>query len=128
MTLLIALAGILTAAAMVGIGGPLVRKGFTQIGSIDLKDLLHHPIQYIRRFLHVPSLVAGFLLQGFSWIPYVVALSAAKVSIVVPMTGLQYLFLVTFAHLLLREKLTVGEALSLLLIVSGVISLSFALA
>ncbi len=116
--------GVLASAAMVGVGGPLARKGFLKIGGLEVRELLRRPMEVLPALLKCPELVAGFLLQALSSIPYLVAITAGKVSVVVPMVGVQYIFLVVVAYLLLREKPSKWEGIAILLIAVGVTLLS----
>ena len=96
-------------------GDSLLSRGMKEVGSISLHNLpsvLHATLN--------PWVVAGIvLLLGF-FASYMMALSWADLTYVLPATSLGYVLLAVIAKLMLHEQVTPTRWLGILLISAGV--------
>jgi drug/metabolite transporter (DMT)-like permease len=106
------LAGVTVFAA---VGDSLLRQGMTEIGGISL----HHPSQLILAVFN-PWVVLGILCLLVFFASYMIALSWADLTYVLPASSLGYVLLALIAKFMLHEQVTTTRWLGILLISAGV--------
>ena len=97
------------------VGDALLSHGMKQFGSLSLERLPELILATLN-----PSIVLGILfLLGF-FAAYLVALSWADLTYVLPATSLGYVLLALIARFVLHEQVTMSRWLGILLISAGV--------
>lgn len=115
-TLAVLFAGLLLGS----IGHALLSSGMRIVGSprsAGAGELL----AFAGRTLREPRVLAGFTLQVAFFASYVFALARADLSVVLPITALDYLVPALLALLVLRERFTWERWLGIALITAGVV-------
>jgi drug/metabolite transporter (DMT)-like permease len=111
---------LVTVAVMLGgTGHVMLSKGMRPVG-----DLTEAPPGrlggMVGRALSSPWLVAGVALQALFFFMYVTLLSRAEVSLLLPLTALDYIVVALLAHWVLGEVVTPARWAGIGLIVIGV--------
>lgn len=110
---------VLIAALIGGTGHVMLSKGMKTVG-----DLTEAPSGrlggMVARAVSNPWLLLGVLLQAAFFFTYLTLLSRADVSLVLPMTALDYIVVALLAAPLLGEPVTAARWGGILLIVGGV--------
>ena len=110
---------VLVAAMLGGVGHVMLAKGMKTVG-----DLTEAPPGrlggMVGRVALNPWVVAGVVLQAVFFFMYLTLLSRAEVSWLLPITALDYLFVVLLAQYLLAEAVTPVRWAGVGLIVVGV--------
>ena len=114
---------VLIATTIGGTGHVLLAKGMRAGG-----DLTEAPADriggMITRALVNPWLLLGVALQATFFVIYLAALSRADVSVVLPMTALDYIIVALLASALLGEPVTVMRWAGIALILVGIFLVS----
>jgi drug/metabolite transporter (DMT)-like permease len=97
------------------IGDSLLSRGMKQIGSVSLRHLSSVIFAVLNPWVALGIL---FLLAFFA--SYMMALSWADLTYVLPATSLGYVFLALIARFLLHEQISTSRWLGILLISAGV--------
>jgi uncharacterized membrane protein len=74
-----------------------------------------------RRFSLSPRVIAAVGLYLLSSVFFFVALLGAQLSLVVPLTTTEYIWVVLLARVYLREEIGLGKAVGIAVIVAGVL-------
>lgn len=110
---------VLIAAALGGTGHVFLAKGMRPVG-----DLTEAPSArvggMVARAVSNPWLIFGVVLQASFFFIYLVLLSRADVSLVLPLTAIDYLVVAILAQYMLGETVTVARWAGMGLIVAGV--------
>jgi drug/metabolite transporter (DMT)-like permease len=110
---------VLIACVLGGAGHVMLAKGMKSIG-----DLTEAPSSrvggMVGRTLTNPWVIWGVVLQAAFFALYLVLISRADVSMVLPLTAIDYIVVVFLAQVLLSEVVTPGRWVGVLLIVVGV--------
>ena len=114
------LALVLIACLLGGAGHVMLAKGMKTIG--DMTEASSHRIGgMITQALTNPWVLFGVLLQAAFFAMYLMLLSRAEVSQLLPMTAADYIVVVFLAHLVLAEAVTPARWLGVALITAGVL-------
>jgi uncharacterized membrane protein len=110
---------VLIASIVGGTGHVMLSKGMKTIGDIT-EASSHRLAGMVGRTLTNPWVLFGVALQASFFGMYLMLLSRAEVSQVLPMTAMDYIVVVFLAHLLLAEAVTPARWLGVGLITMGV--------
>jgi drug/metabolite transporter (DMT)-like permease len=114
---------ILIAAIIGGTGHVMLSKGMRTVG--DLTEASADRVGgMVGRALSNPWLLFGVLLQATFFFMYLTLLSRANVSLVLPMTAVDYIVVALLAQYLLAEVVTPIRWAGIALIVGGVFLVS----
>lgn len=114
---------VLIAAMIGGTGHVLLAKGMKTVG--DLTEAPSHRLgAMVWRAVSNPWLLLGVALQATFFFTYVTVLSRASVSLVLPMTAIDYIVVALLAQYLLGEAVTPARWAGIGLIVVGVFLVS----
>ncbi|MEK8131065.1 EamA family transporter [Paenibacillus filicis] len=97
-----------------------MKFGTNRIGDFETFSLLEKLCKYFTNFY----VIIGFLFYGVSAVIWVVAISKIPLSIAYPMVGFSYVIVVALSVLFLNEQISLIKIIGLLLIISGVITIS----
>ena len=110
---------VLIAAVLGGAGHVLLAKGMRPVG--DLTEAPSHRLGgMVARALSNPWLILGVALQASFFVIYLLLLSRADVSLVLPLTAVDYIVVAVLAQYLLGESVTMIRWAGMGLIVAGV--------
>ena len=110
---------VLIAAVLGGAGHVLLAKGMRPVG--DLTEAPSHRVGgMVARALSNPWLILGVALQASFFVIYLLLLSRADVSLVLPLTAVDYIVVAVLAQYLLGESVTMIRWAGMGLIVAGV--------
>jgi len=114
---------VIIAATIGGTGHVLLAKSMRPVG--DLTEATSDRLAgMIARALSNPWLLLGVALQAGFFVMYLTLLSRADVSLVLPMTAMDYIAVALLASLLLGEPVTAARWAGIALIVGGVFLVS----
>jgi drug/metabolite transporter (DMT)-like permease len=111
------------ACAAAAIGQILVRQGMLRVGPLDEWG----PAAlagYVVRTVTNPYVVGGTALNAIFYFLFVASLSWAGVTLVLPLTALEYLFAAILGVLWLKELVTPARWVGIALVVAGVAVIS----
>jgi len=114
---------VLIAAVLGGAGHVLLAKGMRPGGDM-IEAPAHRLGSMVKRAATNPWLLFGVLLQATFFFMYLVLLSRADVSKILPMTALDYIVVALLAQLMLAEVVTGARWAGIGLIVIGVFLVS----
>jgi len=110
---------VLIAAALGGSGHVLLAKGMRPVG--DLTEAPSHRLgAMVARAVSNPWLLCGVVLQASFFFIYLTLLSRADVSLVLPLTAIDYIVVAILAQYVLGEIVTPIRWAGMGLIVAGV--------
>ena len=110
---------VLIAAALGGTGHVFLAKGMRPVG--DLTEAPSHRVGgMVARALSNPWLILGVVLQASFFVIYLLLLSRADVSLVLPLTAIDYIVVAVLAQYMLGEAVTPVRWAGMGLIVAGV--------
>ena len=110
---------VLIAAALGGAGHVLLAKGMRPVG--DLTEAPSHRLGgMVVRAVSNPWLIIGVVLQASFFVIYLLLLSRADVSLVLPLTAIDYIVVAVLAQYMLGETVTLTRWAGMGLIVAGV--------
>lgn len=114
------LALVLIASLLGGAGHVMLAKGMKTIG--DMTEVSSHRLgAMVTRTVTNPWVLFGVFLQASFFAMYLMLLSRAEVSQVLPMTAADYIVVVFLAHLVLAEAVTPARWLGVGFITLGVL-------
>ena len=108
------------ATGSAALGQILVRRGMLQVGSLEN----YAPGPLIAYFWHAlcnPYVIGGTVLNAIFYFLFLAALSWTDVTIVLPMTAIEYGFAAILAVLILKESVPPVRWAGIVLVVLGVI-------
>jgi drug/metabolite transporter (DMT)-like permease len=108
------------AAGSAAYGQILVRRGMLQVGSLES----YAPWPLITYFWHAlcnPYVIGGTILNAIFYFLFLAALSWAEVTIVLPMTAIEYGFAALLAVLVLKESVPPVRWIGIAFVIVGVI-------
>jgi drug/metabolite transporter (DMT)-like permease len=108
------------AAGSAAYGQILVRRGMLQVGSLEN----YSPLQLVLYFWHAlcnPNVIGGTILNAIFYFLFLAALSWTDVTVVLPMTAIEYAFAAVLAVLLLKEQVPSTRWAGIMLVIIGVI-------
>ena len=108
------------AAGSAAFGQILVRRGMLQVGSLEN----YAPWPLITYFWHAlcnPSVIGGTILNAIFYFLFLAALSWTGVTVVLPMTAIEYIFAALMAVTILKEIVPPVRWAGIVLVVIGVI-------
>jgi drug/metabolite transporter (DMT)-like permease len=110
---------VLIAAVLGGAGHVLLAKGMRPVG-----DLTEAPSDrlggMVVRAVSNPWLIIGVALQAAFFVIYLLLLSRADVSLVLPLTAVDYIVVAVLAQYMLGETVTITRWAGMGLVVAGV--------
>ena len=110
---------VLIAAALGGTGHVFLAKGMRPVG--DLTEAPSHRLGgMVMRAISNPWLIFGVVLQASFFFVYLMLLSRADVSLVLPLTAIDYIVVAVLAQWMLGEMITPIRWAGMGLIVAGV--------
>ena len=110
---------VLIAAVLGGTGHVFLAKGMRPVG--DLTEAPSHRLGgMVARALSNPWLIFGVVLQASFFVIYLLLLSRDDVSLVLPLTAIDYIVVAVFAQYMLGETVTPARWAGMGLIVAGV--------
>jgi uncharacterized membrane protein len=110
---------VLIAAALGGTGHVFLAKGMRPVG--DLTEAPSHRVGgMVARAVANPWLLVGVVLQASFFFIYLMLLSRADVSLVLPLTAIDYIVVAVLAQYMLGETVTLARWAGMGLIVAGV--------
>jgi drug/metabolite transporter (DMT)-like permease len=108
------------AAASAALGQIMVRRGMQQIGSLEN----YAPMALMVYFWHALCngyVIVGTVLNAVFYFLFLAALSWTGVTVVLPMTAIEYIFAALLAVMMLKEQVPVIRWAGIALVVIGVI-------
>jgi len=106
------------------LGELLIARGLRRVGefsSVKLRDL----ISYGKGLLSSITFLGGFIFMAVSFFAFMIALSWADLSLVVPATSISYVVTTLGAKFYLREKISSLRWAGTLFVCLGVLLISF---
>ncbi len=113
------------AAAAAAIGQIFVRQGMQQVGALESYAPLAL-IGYFGQALLNPYVVVGTVLNGVFYFLFLAALSWADVTVVLPMTALEFGMAAILAVVLLNEVVPIMRWAGIALVIVGVFLIAVA--
>ena len=114
------LVGMIIATGAAAYGQILVRQGMLQVGSLEN----YAPLALIAYFWHAlcnPYVIGGTILNAVFYFLFIEALSRTGVTVVLPMTAIEYGFAAFLAVTLLKESVPPMRWAGIALVVIGVV-------
>ncbi len=108
------------AAASAAVGQILVRRGMQQVGSLETWSPLPVAI-YFWHALCNPYVILGTVLNAVFYFLFLAALSWSDVTVVLPMSAIEYAFAAFLAILILKEMVPPVRWAGIALVIAGVI-------
>jgi len=108
------------ASAAAAFGQVLVRKGMIQVGSLEKYDPMSL-ISYFWGALCNPYVIGGTILNAAFYFLFLAALSWTGVTVVLPMTAIEYGFAAILAITYLKESVPPARWAGIAMVVIGVI-------
>ena len=108
------------AAASAAFGQILVRRGMLQVGSLEN----YAPLALIAYFWHAlcnPYVIGGTILNAIFYFLFLAALSWTGVTVVLPMTAIEYGFAALLAVTMLKEVVPPVRWVGIVFVIVGVI-------
>ena len=108
------------ATAAAAYGQILVRQGMLQVGSLEN----YAPLPLITYFWHAlcnPYVIGGTILNALFYFLFIAALSWTGVTVVLPMTAIEYVFAAFLALTILKESVPPMRWAGIALVIIGVI-------
>ncbi|MBS0184485.1 MAG: EamA family transporter [Nitrospira sp.] len=113
------------AAAAAAVGQIFVRQGMQQVGALEQYAPLAL-LGYFGRALLNPYVVIGTVLNGVFYFLFLAALSWTDVTVVLPMTALEFGMAAILAVLLLNEVIPTMRWAGIALVIAGVFLIALA--
>ncbi|MFX0096142.1 MAG: EamA family transporter [Candidatus Hodarchaeota archaeon] len=115
----------LLAAALFGIAAPLFKQSTMKIGEINLSTIKEKPRETISKIVKNKYFLIALILQLIGGLIFWTALSLTEVTLVVPIMSSTYVFTALYSRLVLKENITGKEAIGILIVLMGVVILTF---
>ncbi|MFA6143147.1 MAG: EamA family transporter [Candidatus Omnitrophota bacterium] len=101
------------------VGQILYKKGVTRIGTPKLRDF-NSCISFAKKVFTSPMIMTGLVSITTGLIIWIVALAQAELSLVFPITSMQYIVTMVAAHYLLNEKINKLKLIGTVLVMIGI--------
>lgn len=101
------------------VGQILYKKGATQIGTPKLRDF-SSCVSFTKKTLTNPSIMTGLVFITAGLLIWLAALAQAELSLVFPITSIQYIVTMVAAHYLLGEKINKLKLIGTVLVMIGI--------
>ncbi|MFX0089015.1 MAG: EamA family transporter [Promethearchaeota archaeon] len=118
----------LLAAALFGIAAPLFKQSTMKLGEITLSAVKEKPRETISRIIKNKFFLVALVLQLVGGLIFWTALSLTEVTLVVPIMSSTYVFTALYSKFVLNETITGKEAIGILIVLVGVVILTFPVA
>ena len=108
------------AAASAAVGQILIRRGMQQVGGLEN----YAPLALVSYFWHAlcnPYVLLGTVLNAVFYFLFLAALSWTDVTVVLPMTAIEYAMAAALAVMILKEKVPAMRWTGIALVIIGVI-------
>lgn len=96
----------------------LFKKGANSLPSSGVRGIKGY-ISFARSALSTPNILGGLLLNVFSVIAWLVAISLGDLSLVMPLDSMHYIIIMAASYFLLKEKITPARIMGTLLVMFG---------
>jgi len=100
----------------------LFKKGMIMLGGINFS--LANTLALVINVLKNPYLLSGLFFYGVSFLLWLIVLSKLKLSLVYPITSINFVLVIIASYFLFGEKLSNMQYVSILIIIIGVVSLA----
>jgi multidrug transporter EmrE-like cation transporter len=100
----------------------LFKKGVTNLGEIGISA--KNIFDLIISIFSNSYIFVGLVLYGISFIVWLIVLSRMKLSVVYPVTSMNFVLVIFASHYLFGEKLSFTQMMGVSLIIIGVIALA----
>ncbi|MHA1754085.1 MAG: EamA family transporter [Candidatus Odinarchaeia archaeon] len=114
----------IVASMIFGIATPLFKKATYTVGEIHPREFKKDFKNNLKKLLNKYMVIAA-ILQITGWLIFLMSISRYEVSIVTPILSMTYIFTAVYSNKLLNEKLNIKEIIGILVIILGVIVLTF---
>ena len=111
------------AAGSAAVGQILVRRGMQQVGSLENYAPLAL-INYFWQALSNPYVIGGTVLNAVFYFLFLAALSWTDVTVVLPLTAIEYGFAAFLAVMILKEQVSPMRWSGIALVILGVVLIS----
>ncbi|MBS1213992.1 MAG: protein of unknown function transrane [Proteobacteria bacterium] len=108
------------AAASAAVGQILIRRGMQQVGSLENYAPLAL-VSYFWQALCNQYVILGTVLNAVFYFLFLAALSWTDVTVVLPMTAIEYAMAAVLAVMILKEKVPAMRWTGIVLVIIGVI-------
>ncbi len=115
---------VLSGETFTAIGQLFLKRNTNRLGSPAL-DGPGAYVQFAVRVLRLPGIWLGLLFMAFGLIIWLIALSWFNLSLVFPIGSVQYVLVLFASRIFLKEKLNAMKVCGTLLIIAGIIAVSF---
>jgi drug/metabolite transporter (DMT)-like permease len=108
------------AAGSAALGLIFIRRGMQQLGSLEN----YAPLALMSYFWHAlcnPYVILGTILNAVFYFLYLASLSWTEVTVVLPMTAIEYVMAAALAVAILKEHVTPLRWIGIVLVIFGVI-------
>lgn len=122
--LLISIIFVILASAIFGAATLLFKKATMAVGEIKVHEFKKDFKGKVSKLLNKYMAIA-IILQLVAWLIFLMAISRYQVSIIVPVLSTTYIFTAFYCNRFLKEKLSWREMLGILIIIIGVIILTY---
>lgn len=106
------------------VGQILYKKGTNQLEPPSLKNQGSY-LRFFWAILQLPGIWLGLFCMGVGLVVWLIALSKFDLSLVFPVSSMQYILALIGSRIFLREKIDRMKLLGTLLITGGIIAISF---
>ena len=101
------------------VGQILYKKGVTRIGTPRLRDF-NSCISFTKKVFTSPLIMTGLVFITAGLVIWIAALAQADLSLVFPITSMQYIVTMVASHYLLDEKINKLKLIGTLLVIIGI--------
>ena len=113
---------LLLMAVLLSVAGQIFLKfGALQLGAVNASNL----VAQIFKIATTYELIIGLMFYGFGAIAYILVLTRVPLSTAGPAASMIYIFTVVSGNLFFNETITAAKILGLLIIIIGVLIISF---
>lgn len=115
---------VLTGETFTAIGQLFFKRSTNRLGMPVLKDPGAYGL-FAGRVLRLPGIWLGLLFMACGLVIWLIALSWFNLSLVFPLGSVQYILVLFASRVFLKEKLNAMKVCGTLLIIAGIIAVSF---
>ncbi len=100
----------------------LFKQGMIVVGSVNFS--FANMAALIMNVIKSPYLLIGLFFYGVSFLLWLLVLSKLKISVVYPITSINFVLVLVASYFLFGEKLSIFQYLGILIIITGVLILA----
>ena len=124
-TLLISILFTILASLMFGLATPMFKKATDNVGEIHPRKFKENLKINVKKLVLNKYMALAIIIHILGWLIFLMAISRYEVSVVTPVLSLTYVFTAIYSNRILHETLTIKEILGILIIIIGVVILTF---